>query len=181
MAEPHRRLLEKIMEPSYLGDFEAADIGVLREMRAECREAENELSFERKLCHARMDILSAELDRRAAASDDDLMERLPEILGAGKRGKAEGSPLPSRAPDFSIPRNADVPRRRVEEILGEQTLSRLPQLRAEEIRSIVGSLAEHERKVSERRKKVHDVLDRLQAEIVRRYTSGEADPSAALG
>ena len=45
----------------------------------------------------------------------------------------------------------------------------------------MGSLAEHERKVSERRKKVHDVLDRLQAEIVRRYTSGEADPSAALG
>ncbi|MDQ5874440.1 MAG: hypothetical protein M3526_03540 [Actinomycetota bacterium] len=181
MAEPRRRLIEKIMEPSYLGDFEAADIGLLREMRAECREAENELSFERKLCHARMDILSAELDRRSEASEPDLMARLPEILGAGRQGKTQRGPLPSRAPDFSIPRNVDVPRRRVEEILGEQTLSRLSQLQPEEIRSIVGSLAEHERKVSERRKKVHDVLDRLQAEIVRRYTSGEADPSAALG
>ncbi|MDQ3662050.1 MAG: hypothetical protein M3454_13535 [Actinomycetota bacterium] len=181
MAEPHRRLIEKIIEPSYLGDFEAADIHVLREMRAECREAENELSFERKMCHARMDILSAELDRRSESVDDDLMARLPEILGAGRRSGVEQGPLPSRAPDFSIPRNVDVPRRRVEEILGEQTLSRLPQLQPEEIRSIIGSLAEHERKVSERRKKVHDVQDRLQAEIVRRYTSGEADPSAALG
>jgi hypothetical protein len=181
MAEPHRRLIEKIMEPSYVGDLEAADISVLREKRAECREAENELSFERKLCHARMDILSAELDRRSEASDEDLMSRLPEILGAGKRGKADAGPLPSRAPDFSIPRNADVPRRRVDEILGEQTLSRLPQLQTEEIRSIVGSLAEHERKVSQRRKQAHDVMDRLQAEIVRRYTTGEADPSAALG
>lgn len=181
MAEPRRRLIEKVMEPSYLDDFAAADIRVLREMRAECREAENELSFERKLCHARMDILSAELDRRSQASDVDLMARLPEILGAGTRDNAPRGPLPSRAPDFSIPRNADVPRRRVEEILGERTLSRLPQLQPEEIRTIVGSLAEHERKVSERRKKVHEVLDRLQAEIVRRYTSGEADPSAALG
>ncbi|CAN5552636.1 hypothetical protein BH18ACT16_BH18ACT16_14410 [soil metagenome] len=181
MAEPRRRLIERIMEPAYLGDFEAADIRVLREMRAECREAENELSFERKLCHARIDILSAELDRRAGASEEDLVARLPEILGAGKREKAQRGPLPSRAPDFSIPRNVDVPRRRVEEILGEQTLSRLSLLQPEEIRSIVGSLAEHERKVYERRKKVNDVLDRIQAEIVLRYTSGEADPSAALG
>ncbi|MGI8789357.1 MAG: hypothetical protein ACR2I4_00520 [Actinomycetota bacterium] len=181
MVEPRRRLIEKIMEPSYLGAFAAVDIRVLREMRAECREAENELSFERRLCQARMDILSAELDRRSQASGDDLMARLPEILGAGRRDKTPRGPLPSRAPDFSIPRNADVPRRRVEEILGEQTLSRLSQLQPEEIRSRVGSLAEHERRVSERRKKVHDVLDRLQAEIVRRYTSGEADPSVALG
>jgi hypothetical protein len=181
MAEPHRRLVERITESSYLDDFEAADIAVLREMRAECREAENELSFERKLCHARMDILSAELDRRSGASSGDLVERLPEILGATERDTAERGPLPSRAPDFSIPRNADVPRRRVEEILGEGTLSRLPQLRSEEIRTIVGSLAEHEQRVSQRRREVHDVMDRLQAEIVRRYTSGEADPSAALG
>jgi RsiG-like len=181
MSEPHRRLIEKITDASYLDDFEAADIALLREMRAECREAENELSFERKLCHARMDILSAELDRRSGASAGDLVDRLPEILGATERGPAERGPLPSRAPDFSIPRNADVPRRRVEEILGEGTLSRLPQLQAEEIRSIVGSLAEHEQRVSQRRREVHDVMDRLQAEIVRRYTSGEADPSAALG
>jgi hypothetical protein len=186
MAEPHRRLVERITESSYLDDFEVADIAVLREMRAECREAENELSFERKLCHARMDILSAELDRRSGGSSGDLVERLPEILGAtergaAERGTAERAPLPSRAPDFSIPRNADIPRRRVEEILGEGTLSRLPQLRTEEIRSIVGSLAEHEQRVSQRRREVHDVMDRLQAEIVRRYTSGEADPSAALG
>jgi hypothetical protein len=74
-----------------------------------------------------------------------------------------------------------VPRRRVEEIVGEQTLARLPHLQSEEIKSIIGSLAEHERAVSDRRRRVHEVMDKIQAEIVRRYTSGEADPTAALG
>jgi hypothetical protein len=45
----------------------------------------------------------------------------------------------------------------------------------------MASLAEHERNLSARRRKLHEVMDLIQAEIVRRYTSGEADPTAALG
>ena len=41
--------------------------------------------------------------------------RLPAILASDTRAPAASSnPLPARAPDFSIPRNADIPRRRVE-------------------------------------------------------------------
>lgn len=181
MDDPRqRRLVERIAESDYLDGLREIPIQRLREMREECREGENELSFERRLCQARIDILSGELDRRAGGGGNkDLVAMLPELLAT--EGSAAGAALPARAPDFSIPRNADVPRRRVEEIVGEQTLSRLSTLASEEIQGIIKSLGESERAVSVKRKKVQEVLDTVQAEIVRRYTSGEADPSSALG
>jgi hypothetical protein len=181
MMEQKRRLVERITDPGYLDGLSDKDLAELRAMREECREGELELSFERRLCQARIDILSAELERRAGGDDTggDLVSRLPQILSkdAGVRSGGDLS-LPNRAPDFSIPRNADIPRRRVEEIVGEQTLARIPSLATEELRGIIASLGEHERRVSERRRNVHEVIDALQAEIVRRYT---ADPGAVLG
>lgn len=180
MAEQKRRLVERITDPSYLEGIADKDLAELRAMREECREGELELSFERRLCQARIDILSAELERRSGGGDEggDLVSRLPQILAKDTGGRSDDLSLPSRAPDFSIPRNADVPRRRVEEIVGEQTLARIPTLATEELRGIIASLGEHERRVSERRRNVHEVIDALQGEIVRRYT---ADPGAALG
>lgn len=178
MIDQQRRLVERISHPDYLDDLGKRSMEELRAMREECRDGENELSFERRLCQGRVDILTAELERRSSGGDEALLARLPEILAAHEGGGS--STLPSRAPDLSIPRNADIPRRRVEEIIGEQTLSRLPALQAEEIKSIIRTLAEHEQEVSARRKRVHEVMDQVQAEIVRRYTSGEADPAEAL-
>lgn len=180
MTEQKRRLVERISDPDYLSGLGDASLDTLRAMRDECREGENELSFERRLCQARIDILSAELERRSGTTSEGLLERLPEILATEGRRPTDG-PLPSRAPDFSVPRNADVPRRRVEEIVGEQTLARLGSISADEIKAIIASLGEHESAVSARRKQVQEVLDAVQAEIVRRYVSGEADPSTALG
>jgi anti-sigma-K factor RsiG len=179
MTEQRRRLVERIADPAYLEGLSERSLEDLRSMRDECREGENELSFERRLCQARVDILSAELERREGARESDLLERLPEILASETR-PATDSPLPERAPDFSVPRSADVPRRRVEEIVGEQTLARLGELSADEIRGIISSLAAHESQVSAHRKRVQEVVDQIQEEIVRRYVSGQADPTAAL-
>jgi hypothetical protein len=178
MAELKRRLIERITDPAFLEHLGEKSIEEVRQMRDDCREAENELSFERRLCQARIDILSAELERRSGKEEGELLERLPEILATEMA--QPGTPLPSRAPDFSIPRNADVPRRRVEEIVGEQTLARLPQIETEEIQGIIKSLADHEHNLSARRRKAHEVMDRIQAEIVRRYTSGQEDPPSGL-
>ncbi len=172
-----RRLVERLLDPTYLDGVGDQTLEVLRAMREECREGENELSFERRLCQARVDILSAELDRRDGKGEGDLLSRLPSILASDTGPSTSESPLPARAPDFSIPRNADVPRRRVEEVVGEQTLARLSTIPAEEIKGILVSLAEHERYVSGRRKRVQEIMDAVQAEIVRRYVSGEADPA----
>lgn len=178
MSERQRRLSERVTHPAYLEGLRDKSINDLRAMREECREAETEVSFERRLCQARLDILAAEINRREGGSEDDLVSRLPEILGGEKRQTDQ--PLPSRAPDFSVPRNADVPRRRVEEVVGEQTLARLPEIDVDELHQIMDTLADYEKTVSARRRAIQDVMDKVQGEIVRRYTSGEADPTAAL-
>ena len=176
-----RRLSERVTHPSYLEGLDKKAIEELRTLRDECREAENEASFERRLCQARLDILAAELNRRDGNSDEDLLARLPDILGGEHREPSQdGVPLPSRAPNFSAPRNADIPRRRVEEVLGEQTLARLSEIDNDELRKIMESLSEYEKTVSTRRRAIQDVMDKIQTEIVRRYTSGEADPSTAF-
>jgi hypothetical protein len=176
MAE-QRRLVERLVDPSFLEGLTGRSLTELRAARAECREGETELSFERRLCQARIDILSAEIEQRRGGATGTLVDRLPQILGTD-RPRPDGSP--ARAPDISIPRNADVQRRRVEEIVGEQALARLSEVPEEELKTIIASLAEHEIAVSQRRKRVQEVMDQIQEEIVRRYTSGEADPSEAL-
>jgi hypothetical protein len=178
MTQPQRRLIERITQGDYLEGLSEISMEQLRTMKEECRQGEAEISFERRLAQARIDILEAELDRRAGTGGNDLVARLPEILAA-EQGPS-GQPLPTRAPDFSIPRNVDMPRRRVEEIIGENTLARLSQIEADEARSILASLATFEQSLSSRRKAIHEVMDQIQAEIVRRYLAGEEDPNSAL-
>lgn len=177
----NRRLVDRVTDPDYTAGIEARSDDDLKAMLAESAEAENEVSFERKLCQGRIDILKAELSRREeGGGSSDLVSRLPQIL-AGDEPRSDSGPLPSRAPDFSIPRNADIPRRRVEEIGGEQTLARLPQLPNEEIGSVIKALSEHESNLSARRKALHEVIEVLQRENIRRMKSGETDPTSASG
>jgi hypothetical protein len=177
----NRRLVDRVIDPTYVEGLEQRSDDDLKAMLSDSAEAENEVSFERKLCQGRIDILKAELARRKEGGDvADLVSRLPQIL-AGDETRSDPEGLPSRAPDFSIPRNADIPRRRVEEIAGEQTLARLPQLPDEEIGSVIEALSDHEGNLSSRRKALHDVIDVLQAENIRRMKSGDTDPTSALG
>lgn len=174
-----RRLADRVADPSYLEGLTDRTMEQLQAMRAEVQGVENDVSFERRLCQARIDIFTAELDHRAGRVKGDVMSRLAHILADEDAGGSE-SPLPARVPDLSVPASADRPRRRVDEIVGAQDLARLTKLPEEEIRSSIEALAEHERTLSARRKQMHDVLDGIQAEIVRRYTSGEEDPSELL-
>ena len=172
-----RRLVDRVTDPVYIEGLEDRSEDDLKMMLTESSEAENEVSFERKLCQGRIDILKAELSRRDEGGDlSDLVSRLPQIL-AGDEPRSDSGALPSRAPDFSIPRNADIPRRRVEEIAGEQTLARLPQLPNAEIGSVIQALSEHELNLSLRRKALHEVIEVLQRENIRRKKND--DPTSA--
>ena len=177
MTDLKRRRIEVVTDDAYLEGIADVSVEELKQMRDDCRDIENEVSFERRLCQGRIDILSAELDHRAGTAGD-VISRLPEIW-ADEMGSGD-STLPSRAPDRSIPDSAGIPRRRVEEIAGEQTLARLGEMSEDEIKDIIDRLAKHEKTLSQRRKKLHDVVDRVQAEIVSRYSKGEADPDSML-
>src|SRR3712207_6231162 len=115
MTEPKRRLVERILDPTYLEGLSDKPLEELRSKREECKEAETEISFERRRAQAGMDIRAAELERRAGGRDEDLMSRLTQILATDTRSDTRLT-LQSRAPDFAIPRIADIPRRRIDEI-----------------------------------------------------------------
>lgn len=178
-----RRLSDRIAHASYVTDLPGRPMEKLQDMRREAQTFENDVSFERRLTQARIDILTAELDHRAGRVKGDVISRLADILAddSAAGGGDTGSPLPTRAPDLSVPAATERPRRRVEEIVGVDTLARLKELPESEIRSSIESLAEHEKTLSSQRRRVHEVLDQIQAELVRRYTSGDEDPSELLG
>lgn len=181
MSGLKRRRVDSMTDAAYLEGLEERGLDELNTMRAETDEVENEISFERRLCQGRIEILKAELDHRAGRAGD-VISRLPEILAGemGSGGRARGDTLPDRAPDFSVPDNVGIPRRRVEEIAGEQTLARLGDMSQAEIEEIIERLAAHEKTLSQQRRKLHAVVDRIQGEIVARYSKGEADPDSIL-
>ncbi len=181
MSEVNRRQVDRILEPSYAEDLSDRSMDELLAMRDECADVENAISYERRLCQGRIDILCAERDQRGDDNTSgDLISRLPQILAEQSGSGHASAPLPTRAPDLSIPRNTDVPARRVEEIVGDQILARLAHVPTEEIGKIIETLVELERGLSDKRRRVHEVVDALNDEIVRRYSRGEADPDSLL-
>ena len=181
MSELKRRRIDTMTDASYLEGLSEKSLDQLNAMRGETDEVENEISFERRICQGRIEILKAELDHRAGKAGD-VISRLPEILAGDSGGgsRSGGETLPSRAPDLSVPDNVGIPRRRVEEIAGEQTLARLTDMDQSEIETIVERLKEHEKNLSQRRKQLHEVVDRIQDEIVGRYSAGDADPDSII-
>jgi hypothetical protein len=67
-------------------------------------------------------------------------------------------------------------RRRAEKILSDDHLVRLPELGASEIETVIDSATAEERKVSDERRRLHAVIDALEAELAGRYRAGLAPP-----
>jgi hypothetical protein len=177
LTEEPRRLSDRISNPAYLQRLESVTTAELRDMREECEELEAEISYTRRLLHGKLDIVRHELERRAAGGDRDiqtLVERLPSILGEGHAGAA------GRHLRVLVPRNADVQRRMVERLASDATLAHIDELSAQELSNIMTKLAGAETKASEDRRAIQESMDRIRAELVRRYRDGQEDPFTLL-
>lgn len=161
--------LERLLDPRYLSDLAARDPDDLRAMRAEAQHVEAKLSYLRRLVQGRLDIVSAELERRAggAAPGDlsDLVDRLPQILA--DRGRAPG---PGRLPTNLVPPDDDD---LTEELDRIGNMASLPDLSVEELEAVSERLKTLERTVSTRRRAMFGVIDSLQAELASRYEHGD--------
>src|SRR5438874_3172564 len=174
--------LERLLGPDYPGDVQSRTIGEIRSMRDECRRAEDGLSYVRRQAQGRLDIVAAELARRnegkGPSDAADIVDQLPAILGHGVStagGIANVRPTSLEPPDDAGPLIVEL-----EGILHLSSLSGLGQISDDELRQLVDRLTDYERLLSDRRRALHDRLDALQAEIVRRYKTGEASVESLL-
>lgn len=168
------------LDPAYLADLEKLPLEELRAKRSACAGLETELSYLRRLVQARIDLVLDESERRrrgAGTGRDDLIERLPRILG--EHDRTEG---PGRLPTVLAPAEVDQLRlaARVEELLPSEQLGSLPTLSAGKLGELLDTLSLLERNVSAERRSLHDIIDRLQEELVRRYRCGEATVDTLL-
>ena len=167
-----RRRIDKVLDPEFLVDLPEWPLDELRRRQTECLEIETEVSYVRRMTQARIDILEAELDRRASGgSVGDLIAALPEILAdAGPRAPAEKSRLTRRlAPSMKIEW-----RRGRERLITDATLAKLPNLDDDELRATIRELGELEHEVSQQRRELHQVIDRMEADLAARHKVGQA-------
>lgn len=160
--------LDRLLDDAYLRELSAREANELRSMRAECQAVEAKLSFLRRMVQGRLDIVNAELDRRASgtATDDlsDLVERLPQILA--DKGRAPG---PGRLPTNLLPPEDEGLTAELDEISGPHALGSLPDLPDEDLRDVASRLQDLERRVSRQRRAMFDVIDAVQAELASRF------------
>jgi hypothetical protein len=172
MSEPRRRRADVILEPSYVEGLGDKTIEDVRAMHEECMEVETEVSYVRRLAQGRMDIVQAELDRRAAGGTiGDLVAALPQIL-ADDGPRAD--PVTSRLPRHLAPAPAIEWKRGLEYLITDATLVNLPTLSEDELRGTIEQLRELEVETSARRRSLHRVIDKIEAELAARHTVGRS-------
>jgi len=165
--------LDRVLAPGYLSDLGAIDDADIRARRGESQQVEAKLSYLRRLVQGRLDIVSAEIDRRATGEGSgdlsDLVARLPEILADRVR-----APGPGRMPTNLVPPDDDDLTDELDEISGPGALGSLPDLADPELRGVADRLRDLEQRVSSQRRQVFDVIDALQAELTGRYEQSDA-------
>ena len=171
--------LDRVLADDYVGDVTALAMDDLRSKRAECQALEVGLSYQRRMAQGRLDIVAAEQRRRAEGgappSDDDLVRNLAATLADRQRPPGNG-----RLPQLMAPDATDVDTSELDAIAGPGTLARLPDQEDADLASLVERLSAYEHDVSARRRALHERIDALQAEITRRYRTGEASVESLL-
>jgi hypothetical protein len=167
-----RRRIDVMLEPSYLDGVADRPIDELRSMHEACLEVETEVSYVRRLAQARIDIVEAELERRKrGGSVGDLVAMLPEILADDS---PRAAPAESRLPRHLAPSMDITWKRGLEHLITDATLVNLPTIPPDDLRTTLDQLHELEREVSDRRRGLHRVIDKIEAELAARHKVGRA-------
>ncbi|MEU3713313.1 ABC transporter substrate-binding protein [Streptomyces catenulae] len=166
---PHRPPQQRDrFRPVVQPDLTAPGLPELRVLRRDAQREEADLSYLRRLLQGRIDILRAELARRAAPLPP-LLDRLPEIL-ADVPSRHRSS---ARHVTVGTPHGEEY-RRLADDMLGEVELSDLGARTDGELTEAMTRLVRYEQQVSGRRQSLQRMADDCSTEIARRYREGEA-------
>lgn len=172
--------LERVLDAGFVAELDTIDIAELRRRRTQGTEVETALSYVRRLAQGRLDILVAELQRRAVGDSNHEIDELVQQLSAILTGDRPRSPGQGRFPSLMAPDSGDELGRELEEIFSDGTMGDLPQLSDDEAVALGERLRDFERRVSDQRRTVHERLALVERELVRRYKSGEASVDSIL-
>jgi hypothetical protein len=167
MGVSDRDRLVMVLDPGFVRGLDELSLNEVRERRDQALAQREYLSYLRRLLQVRLDLLSAERERRATGDEAvPLVDRLAAVLTddartATSRGEAVRTGLP--ATDVS---DADE---RASSILGPIGLSDPENLDDEQLSEAIELLQREERAVSADRAAVLAVHDRLQEELKRRF------------
>jgi hypothetical protein len=163
-----RRRIDKVLAEGFADDLGGLELDDLRGRRREAEQEEADLSYVRRMLQGRMDILRAELARRAGGGDK-IVEHLAGVLADSSRSD-HGLGRFLRVE----PSRVDEHRRLVEQIIADVGVSDVAHHSDEELRESLGRLESFEHGISEDRRAVQTVMDALTAEVAARYKSGSA-------
>lgn len=143
-------------------------LAALRDLRRSAQGEEADLSYLRRLLQGRIDILRAELARRAGP-DARIVDRLPEILADAPTAQRASA----RHVTVTTPLREHY-RQLAASMLAEVELSDLTARTDKELGAAMGRLGQYERRISSQRQSLQRTADDCGAEIARRYREGEA-------
>lgn len=172
--------LARVLGEEFLADLPLLPIEEIRAKRAECQRLEDAVSYLRRLVQTRLDIIGTEVRSRATGEEADLValiERLPTILAEPVARSSSGRLITTFAPPKDHEEWAVA---RIEEHCGRHDVERAPDMSDDELQAMAEGLGQLEREVSTERRRLHDIIDRLQAELIRRYKSGQASVEGLL-
>lgn len=172
-----RRRIDRVLAPDYVSDLDRLDLAEVRARRDDAAQEETDLSYLRRLLHARIDIVKAERARRAEGGSASVVERLAEILADNAVGPA---PVGSGRHQTLEPSRAEAHRRHVEALVSDADLSDVTSLPDERLDLALRTYVAEEASVSQRRREVQQVVDVLNDQIATRYRAGSASVDRLL-
>jgi len=169
-------VIDRLLDPAYVADLATLGLAEVRARRDDAAQEETDLSYLRRLLHARIDIVRAEQQRRSAGGGTAVVAELGRILAVN----AVGPPTGSGRHQTLRPSRAEAHRRRVEALVADVDLSDVGSRSDEQLEGALRAYHTEEASVSQRRRAVQHVVDTLNAEIGSRYASGAASVDELL-
>lgn len=166
-------------------DLRALDLATLRAERHQLQDEDDTVSYVRRAAQARLDLATAEIDRRAhgepARPDDaDLSGELRRVLSQHLTAAGQSTRPPRDDRDDLA--DSDLARE-LDSLCAAHGFSRLHSgttLDDAELTALVAALQEFEQHISADRKARFERIDALGSELVRRYREGEASVDTLL-
>lgn len=171
--------IEQVLADGLLDGLADRPMEDIRAQRSRCTDVEADVSLTRRVVQGRLDIVGHEARRRsgdAEAADalPGLLFDLPSLMTDETRGGAFGTPG-ARPVSINAPGDTAVQlASELDAIASPGALTGVGGLSDAELTDLLGRMRDFEHELSQVRRRLHDRIDTLQAEIGRRYRDGEA-------